>query len=161
MAMHTHCPRPLQSQDWVSGRNATNSWAAGPAWLCTQMGPGSVPAPASRTEAALGTGLAETTFHCVPGGEGGCWQGISHKKGQSRACGTQRLPCQCVGEENSMYKEKMGVLQLVGELQSPRSPDDANLQQQAFFSAHSGCPPSIDHIAVSKEPQEDPRVGTC
>ena len=96
-----------------------------------------------------------------PLGGGGCWQGTSQKKGQSRACGTQKLPCQCVGEENSRYKEKMGVLQLVGELQSPRSPDDANHQQQAFLSAHSGCPPSTDHITVSEEPQKDPRVGAC
>ena len=73
----------------------------------------------------------------------------------------QRLPCQCVGEENSRYKEKMGVLQLVGELQSPRSPDDANHQQQAFLSAHSGCLPSTDHITVSEELQKDPRVGAC
>ena len=161
MAMHTHYPRPLQSQDWVSGRNATNSWAAGPAWLCTQMGPASVPAPASRTEAALGTGLAETTFHCVPGGEGGCWQGTPHKKGQSPACGTQRLPCQFAGEENSRYKEKMGILQLVRELQSPKNPDDADHQQQAFLTAHSGCQPSTNHIAVSAEPQKNPRVGAC
>lgn len=92
MAMHTHCLRPLQSQDWVSGRNATNSWAAGPAWLCTQMGPGSVPAPASRTEAALGTGLAETTFHCVPGGEGGA----------GRASHTKRASPEPVGHRGSL-----------------------------------------------------------
>lgn len=120
-----------------------------------------LPLPTSRTEAALGMGLAETTFHCVLGGEGGCWQGTPHKKGQSPACGTQRLPCQFVGEENSRYKEKMGVLQLVRELQSPKSPDDADHQQEAFLSARSGCPPSRDHIAVSAEPQKDPRVGTC
>lgn len=56
MDMHTYSPRqPLQSQDCISGRNATNSWAAGPALLCTQAQPASAPAPASRTEAALGS----------------------------------------------------------------------------------------------------------
>lgn len=63
---------------------------------------------------------------CPRGGGGLVVSAPSTKRASPCPCGTQGLPFQFVGKENSRYKQKTGVLQLVRELPKPESPDDAD-----------------------------------
>lgn len=105
MDMHMHSPKqPLQSQDCISGRNATNSWAAGPSRLSTQTRPASAPAPASRTEAVLGS--ADRDY--LPLGPWGGHQCLCVQGHFFSAPNTKKgLPFQFVGKENSRYKQEL------------------------------------------------------
>lgn len=105
MGMHMHSPKqPLQSQDCISGRNVTNSWAAGPSRLSTRTRPASAPAPASRTEAALGS--ADRDY--LPWGPWGSRQCLCGQGHFLRAPSTKKgLPFQFLGKENSRYKREL------------------------------------------------------